>query len=301
MTTRTDSPAKPARVWPENFADPAVLHAGGEWWAYATNGPRGNAPVLRSPDLRTWRPVGDALPELPGWAEEGFTWAPEVAATSTGYVMYYTARVRSTGLQGIGRAVASHPAGPYLDDSEEPLIFQADEGGSIDATPFTDTDGTRYLWWKNDGNAVEERTWLYAATLSDDGLALSGSPTRVVGSDLEWEGDLVEGPFLFRRGATLHLFYSANGFRSADYAVGHAVCDGPMGPCRKTPDPVLTGNPLMAGPGHCVVVEHEGRTLMIHHAWQPEDVGVWEQGRHMWVTELVWDGDRPRAVVPLSR
>jgi GH43 family beta-xylosidase len=281
-------------VWDRNFADPAVLRADGVWWAFATNGTLGNVQVLRSPDMRRWEPVGDALPALGAWASKGRTWAPEVAVGPGGrYLMYYTARVRRQRRQAIGCAVADHPAGPYVDDSEQPLIDDRDEGGSIDATPFTDTDGSRYLWWKNDGNAVGADTWLYAARLSEDGRSLAGEPVRVLKQDLPWEGTLVEGPFLHRRDGVLHLFYSANAFDSADYAVGHAVLDGPMGPAHKSGDPILTTNDVAVGPGHCVVVEDGGRTWMVHHAYRPDGAGGRRRGRRMWLTEILWDGDEP--------
>lgn len=35
----------------------------------------------------------------------------------------------------------------------KPLVCQHGDGGSIDASPFGDGDGSLYLHWKNDGNA----------------------------------------------------------------------------------------------------------------------------------------------------
>src|SRR5687767_10697988 len=72
----------------QNFPDPGVLRAGRTWWAYGTNGERGNVPTLRSGDLVGWRPGPDALPELGPWAIEGRTWAPEVIAASGRYHLY---------------------------------------------------------------------------------------------------------------------------------------------------------------------------------------------------------------------
>lgn len=294
MSDRASTGAVTNPVWGRTFPDPAVLRAEGGWWAFATNGGLGNVQVLRSPDLRRWQPVGDGLPRLPGWASGGRTWAPEVVpAPDGGYLMYYTARVRRTGLQAVGCAVAEQPGGPYRDDAEAPLVFQRSEGGSIDASPFVDSGGARYLWWKNDGNAVDADTWLYASRLSDDGRELVGEPRRVLQQDLPWEGAVVEGPFLHRRDGVLHLFYSGNRFDSADYAVGHAVCETPLGPCTKSGDPILRTNDVAVGPGHCVVLEDDGRTWMVHHAYRPDDAGRWRRGRPMWLTEVTWDGDRP--------
>ena len=296
-------------VHDRDFPDPAVISVNDTWFAYATNSRSGHMPALRSSDLVTWEPVGDAMPELAPWVTAGRTWAPEIAVHGPDrYVAYYTALGTESGRQCIGRAVASSPQGPFVDESSEPLICQAAEGGSIDASPFTDTDGTRYLLWKNDGNAVGVDTWIYAQQLSPDGLELTGEPVRLIKQDQPWEGNLVEAPFLWVHDGRYYLFYSANDYGSDAYAVGYAVCDGPMGPCTKPSGddagPILATTEDAAGPGHCVVVEKDGRTWMVHHAWPPDAVGSAVPGRTMWLTELTWDDarpvlDGPRAEVPI--
>ncbi|RIQ11052.1 glycoside hydrolase family 43 [Jiangella rhizosphaerae] len=287
-----------------DFPDPAIIEAGGTYHAYATNSPLGNVPVMTSPDLVSWEPAGDAMPVLAPWVTGGRTWAPEIAVHGPDrYVLYYTALGTASGRQCVGRAVASSPSGPFVDDSPEPLICQAGEGGSIDASPFTDADGTRYLLWKNDGNAIGVDTWIYAQPLSEDGLSLAGEPVRLIKQDQPWEGSLVEAPFLWLRDGRYYLFYSANAYDSAAYAVGYAVCEGPLGPCTKpSAEPVLASTDDAAGPGHCVLVEKDGRTWMVHHAWPPDSVGSALPGRTMWLTEVTWsDGvpvlDGPRAAV----
>jgi beta-xylosidase len=62
-------PADPyAPLYPEDFPDPSVIRVGITTYAYATNGPHGNVQVIRSPDLRTWDRLPDALLSLPVWA-----------------------------------------------------------------------------------------------------------------------------------------------------------------------------------------------------------------------------------------
>src|SRR5690606_7095325 len=125
-----------------NFPDPGAIRVGATWYAYGTNGGGANVPLLTSADLVTWTPRGDALPHLGSWAEPGHTWAPEVIqVTGDRFALYYTARSAKTGRQCVGVAIAPRPEGPFTDDAPEPLICQADEGGSIDASPFRDADG----------------------------------------------------------------------------------------------------------------------------------------------------------------
>src|SRR3712207_4078397 len=102
-----------------DFPDPFVLEVDGTYYAYATNGPRGNVQTLTSTDLVDWQPGKDALPQLGRWAYEGKTWAPEVLALENGtYVLYYTANAADFGRQCIGVAVAAQPEGPFVDASE---------------------------------------------------------------------------------------------------------------------------------------------------------------------------------------
>jgi hypothetical protein len=39
---------------------------------------------------------------------------------------------------------------------------------------------------------------------------------------------------------------------------------------------------------------------LVYHAWDPAGVGVDPPGRTMWLSELIWDGDKP-VVQPPAR
>src|SRR5699024_7086211 len=159
-----------------SFPDPFILATAHGYVAYATNGDGGHVQVLTSPDLVHWAPSGDAMPQLASWTAPGKVWAPEVAEVDGVYRMYYTSQDTSAGLQAIGVATADTPLGPFVDDNDAPLICELDGGGSIDASPHRAADGTRYLYWKNDGNAVGQDTWIWVQRLSDDGTELLDRP-----------------------------------------------------------------------------------------------------------------------------
>jgi beta-xylosidase len=80
----------------------------------------------------------DALPQLGSWAKTGFTWAPEVLPLNGRYLLYYTASDRRKNAQCVGVAEAADPHAPFVDSRAEPIVCQADLGGSIDANPFRD-------------------------------------------------------------------------------------------------------------------------------------------------------------------
>ena len=277
-------------VYNSDFPDPFVLRVGQTYYAYATNGGGNDIQLAQSIDLVNWVYLGNAMGPLPGWASAGWTWAPEVAAIPGGYAMYYTARHSESGRQCVGLATSSTPEGPFVDRANQPLICQLDEGGSIDASPFTDTDGQRYLYWKNDGNCCGQLTYLYGQRLSSDGLKLVGEAKRLILNDALWEGNLVEAPTLFKRQgiSKYYLFYSAANYADDTYAVGYAHASGPLGPFAKwQANPILASAGAVAGPGHqCVVTDGAGQPWMVYHAWTSGNTGYPNGQRTMRIDRL---------------
>lgn len=295
-----------------NYADPFVFRDGDRYVAYATGDLTYNIQVSVSDDLVTWTPRREALPRLPFWqpSSKGLTWAPEVVQTSAGYVMHYTGRDVQAGRQCLAVAVAVSAEGPFVDDSEEPLVCQLDLGGSIDSSPFQDADGQRYLLWKSDGNCCGIPVAMYIQPLSDDGLTLEGEATVIAGvaADNAWERILVEAPTLYLHDGTYFLFYSANDYNSRDYAVGYATSTEVLGPYVEADDnPLLAtevpfGSPpgSPAGPGHqSIVLDDDGDPWLAYHAWDSGRIGDQTGGRRaMWLDELVFDGDRVTVLGP---
>ncbi|MGI5524096.1 glycoside hydrolase family 43 protein [Micromonospora sp. CA-259024] len=275
--------------------DPQAIRVGDTWYLFHTNSGSRNVPVLTSTDLVDWTEAGDALPALPDWADAGKTWAPEaIQLAPDRFVLYYTVAGRESGRQCVGRAVAGAPQGPYRDDAAGPLICQAELGGAIDAGPFRDTDGSLWLLWKNDGNAIGVDTWLWSQRLAEDGLTLLGEPTKLLKQTEPWEGTLIEGPFFHRQDGRLLLFFAANAYDRAEYAEGYAVCESPTGPCVKAAEnPILKSNEAASGPGHASMVVKDGRTWLLYHAWPPGQEGSTDPGRQVWLDEVTWVDGKP--------
>jgi hypothetical protein len=235
-----------------------------------------NVPVTVSADLATWYPPADAMPVLPSWAVWGHTWAPGAVALGDHYVLYFAARSAASGRQCIGAAVSDLAYGPYTPTSDEPLVCQLEQGGSIDPFPFVDADGTPYLLWKADGNAVGIASRLYSQRLRPDGLALEGEPVELVRSGSAWEQPLIENPAMVLLDGTYVLLYSGGWWESDGYATGYATCAGPAGPCAKaTVDaPIHRSGGGDAGPGGAATFAGPaGDEWVVYHAWTPGRVG----------------------------
>jgi beta-xylosidase len=259
-----------------DFPDPFVFVAGDRYLAFATNAGSTNVQAMVSGDLQQWRTLPDALPRVATWAVPGFTWAPVVLARGRAFVLYYTVREPRAGRQAISFARASTPAGPYIDTTRRPFVYQEALGGSIDASPFVDDDGRAYLLWKADANAVNRPSSIWLQPLSDDGGTLLDTPARILDHDEVWESPLIEAPSLIKSGGTYYLFYSANWWNSDRYAVGYATARAVAGPYQKatTRGPWFASDAQVAGPGGQEwFLDGSGQLVMAYHGWAPSQVG----------------------------
>jgi beta-xylosidase len=296
-------------VLPLNFPDPHVIEVDGTYYAYATQGMGFKIQMSTSTDMVTWARPREALPRLPLWSP-GDVWAPEVAETSAGFVMYYTLRAsgvrRPDGAssQCISYAIAEDPAGPFVDPNEQPFVCQPDLGGSIDAHHFVDQDGTPYLVWKNDGNCCAMSTRMWIQQLSEDGTELLGEPVDMgVRNDRPWEAHVIEAPTVLLDDGTYYLFYSANDYNSEHYAVGYATSDSVTGPYTEADEnPILTTQEPAAGPGgQAIISDADGDLWVYYHAWDAGRIGDHRGGaRSMWLDPLVFENGRPVIEGPTS-
>jgi beta-xylosidase len=281
-----------------DFPDPFVLADGDSFYAYATNSQGKNVQLLHSADLRTWSPLPDAMPALASWVRptDSQVWAPEVIRLGASYVLYYTAHDKASDRQCVGAAAAASPAGPFVDRAQAPLVCQAQLGGTIDPSPLL-AGGRLYLYFKSDGNCCRMQTHLYVQELRADGLATSGSPTLLLSNERVWEGAVVEAPTMFVHDGKFLLFYSANDYSGAAYAVGYAACLGPAGPCSAAPEnPILksrSGSAQLVGPGHQDVFQAGDQTWIAYHAWEELAGGVRGNRRFLYLDKVDWVDGKP--------
>lgn len=303
-------------VFATDFADAFVLPTAAGLFGYATNaqGFKANVPMARATNLTDWtlirdgKKLHDAMPVMPPWARPGFTWAPEVIATSAGYALHFTAKDKRTGLQCIGAAFSTSPLGPFTSTATEPLVCQTALGGTIDSSPFRDADGTLYLYYKNDGNnpAFRKATDIYVQRLSDDGLSVVGDAKPLLRNDTKWEAHVIEAPTMALHDGKYTMFFSANHFGwepdqpISVYAIGYATCDGPTGPCTDaTENPILHSynSPsagCLSGPGHQTVFAIGQRQFLAFHAWSATTACERaNKGRFLYIAPLRWEAGKP--------
>jgi len=123
-----------------------------------------------------------------------------------------------------------------------------------------------------DADAILEamRTPIRAQRLAADGQSLLGEPTVVLANDLDWEGHLIEGPWVTRQEGRYWLFYAGNDFCTPAYGIGVAVADHPLGPYTKRDEPLLKTTRSWWAPGHASVAPGlDGNPQLFFHAYHP--------------------------------
>jgi hypothetical protein len=117
-------------------------------------------------------------------------------------------------------------------------------------------------------------TPIRAQRLAEDGRSLIGEDRVVLANDLDWEGHLIEGPFVTFQQGRYWLFYAGNDFSTPSYGIGVAVADRPLGPYSKQGEPLLRSTSEWIAPGHASVAPGlDGRPQLFFHAFHPGSGG----------------------------
>ena len=292
------------------FADPFVLLVDGRYYAYGsgevTTGSR-VFEVLESDDLVRWRSHGPVLEKLPAAFGDEY-WAPEVAEAEGRFWLYFSV---GHGIAGhhLRVAVADSPLGPFRDLG---LDLTPDESFAIDAHPFLDDDGRRYLFFARDVLDAERPGTQLAVVPLASMTEAAAEPTTVLEPNADWQvyerdramyGALLdwhtlEGPSVVKRDGRYWLTYSGGAWTGAGYAVSWAVADHPLGPWAHAPvgaPPLLATSGQLVGPGHnSLTTAPDGGDAIVFHAWDAA-----RTARRMHVRRITFGREGPRVDGPI--
>ena len=288
------------------FADPTIYAENGRYYLTGTRTaqPPGFA-LLESDNLREWRPPASATSALILRAGDGAFgrsrfWAPQIVKDGADYFLTYSAD------EQVALAKSRVLAGPYRQETVGPI--DASER-NIDSYLFRDDDGRTYLYHVRfaQGNFL----WVAEFDLAA-GRIKPATLTRCFGRTEAWEATpsypsvpIMEGPTVLKLKGKYYLFYSANHYRSVDYAVGYAIASSPTGPWAKH-----AGNPILHralvgenGPGHGDVFRGpEGRLHYVYHVHH-SDTTISPRRTRIVPLELTWNerADRYDIAVDATR
>jgi hypothetical protein len=142
-------------------------------------------------------------------------------------------------------------------------------------------------------------TPIHAQRLSEDG-DLIGEERIVLTNDQEWEGHLIEGPWVTLQNGRYWIFYAGNDFGTPAYGIGVAVADHPLGPYVKQPEPLLKSSRSWWAPGHASVAPGlDGQPQLFFHAFFP-GTGGYNAFRALLTTPLAFGRDGVSTAAPAT-
>ncbi len=282
-----------------SLADPNIIRVGCTWYLYGTHS-QTDLQVWYSDDLLNWT-EGPTVwtPSLEWQTKDNLCgiWAPHVEVNWNGFYLYYTANCR------IGVAFSESPTGPFVEVYDHPLIGNGYGGigdGVLTGDMLLDNDdlaidpfvlrtaGEEIFLFHN---AFTPASTIFAQRMPDL-MSVDGNPEMMLEPDLQsWEGFIREGAFVLQEGSKFYLMYSGNMYDTAEYALGVATADEPMGPYTRDPrNPILKKNleTGIYGPGHNGVAPGvHGEWLIFYHTKVEEAQGDLRQVRYgpLWFDE----------------
>lgn len=176
------------------------------------------------------------------------------------------------------------------------VIASSGQGGAIDASGFRDSNGSRYLLYKVDGNSLVsggtcgnepatgsgKPTPIMLVPVQEDGMSPSSSPIQLLDRDPATDGPLIEAPSLgITAPGQYTLFFSSNCYDSDDYDVSWAYATSPTGPYTRSGPLLTTGVVGLDAPGGATVAK-DGSHMVFHANSQA--------GRSMFVTSVSGSG-----------
>ena len=223
------------------FADPTIFFEDGLYYMSGTRkiDPWGFV-MLESDNLKTWSvstKVPDGMILKKGdqvFGETGF-WAPHFIKKDGIYYLSYSAD------EHVVIASSKDINGKYTQKKIEPIDSTC---RNIDSFLFKDDDGKYYLYYVrlNKGNYI----WVAEFDFETKNIK-SETLKKCFNITQSWEATpayksapVMEGPTVIKIDDVYYMFYSANHYKSIDYAVGYATSDSPKGPWVK-----YEGNPII--------------------------------------------------------
>jgi arabinan endo-1,5-alpha-L-arabinosidase len=271
--------------------DPVITKEGSYYYLFSTGQ---GIPVRRSQDLRSWESLPPVFPTSLPWASAlvpGFAgdfWAPDISFHEGTWYLYYSVSTFGINRSCIGLATnttldRTRPEYKWIDRGVViGSVPRRDDWNAIDPNLVTGDGGGWYL--------VFGSFWSGIKTVRLD--PSTGKPAEAMPAILSLARrpgvlhDPIEAPFIQRRNAFYYLYvsfdYCCRGTRS-DYKVA-------VGRSRQIEGPyvdqdgrsmlegggsiILHGSGDVHGPGHCSVLDVDGREVLVHHMYDGRRGGV---------------------------
>lgn len=279
-----NSPSVDAQNLPRAH-DPVIIRCGDDYYLFSTHG---GLNIRRSADLKNWQRSGVVFETLPEWIEKEVPgcrglWAPDITFINGEYRIYYSASTFGKNRSCIGLVSnktldSNSPDYKWIDHGKVVESRPEDDFNAIDAAVVTDEQGVPWMSFGSFWSGIkmvrlDPKTGLRA----DDQLHAIASRPRP---------GAIEAPFILRRNEWYYLLvsfdycckgaestYNIRIGRSKDITGPYLDRDGkPM--MEGGGSVLLEGYDHIRGPGHCGILEDNGKDYLVHHFYDANDRGV---------------------------
>jgi len=199
---------------------------------------------------------------------------------SGSFVLYFSATsAQDESKHCVGAATSDFATGPFV-PQDNYLACPLDQGGAIDPSGFTDSDGSTWVVYKVDGNSLggggpcgnangKHGTPIMLQEVDrKDGVTPVGKPTEILNRE-KHDGPLIEAPSLIKSpGGTYVLFFSSNCYNTALYDISYATSKSlKSGYSKVKGQPLLqTGDHGLFSPGGASAYSGKDGSKIVFHA-----------------------------------
>lgn len=226
-------------------------------------------------------------------------WAPEIWNFNDKWYIYYAGASKpgqeNWNTHRVFVLEADEPLGPY----KPPIKLELGEQMAIDASVLQ-LEKDKFVCFYMGRNEEEKLNCLYMAYM-DSPTHVCSKPVLLSRPELEWEGDINEGPFPIYRNGKVSLLYAANAAHLAEYCLGLLVCndvENILEPTswEKLQKPLLTQEGNVIGPGHGCIVGSPDNTedWLLYHSKFNHDYtlpGGWNRVANLlrvtWIDDII--------------
>ncbi|NMC04714.1 MAG: family 43 glycosylhydrolase [Candidatus Lokiarchaeota archaeon] len=245
--------------------DPNIMYYDGTYYMTGTTAWDGFL-GFSSTDLVTWTSLGHIYTRNASstWALLEF-WAPEQVYKDGKFYLFFSGKTGVTN-RATGVAVATSPAGPYVDLTSHPLT--PPEWNCLDGHLFRDDDGCEYFIYSHewvDFSSGAGEFWIQP--IAPDYTSLVGEPTYLFrGGDAAWSGGVTDGPSMLEHEGVHYLFWSSG---HGGYQCGYAWSRDVLGPYTQSLNPVISDDG-----GHSTWFRRDGTGELLITYHQPNGGGM---------------------------
>jgi len=283
--------------------DPCIITQGNYYYVFST---APNIAIRRSTDTKNWENIGTVFSSPPDWATnevplfDGNIWAPDISFWNGKYYLYYSISSFGSWRSCIGLAVNTtldpdDPAYEWIDQGKVIESWNAATGyNAIDGNLAFEISGGTTNLWLDFGS-------MYSGVMITPLEPATGKPNASppTVTQLATDGILEEAPFIVSKNGYYHLFLSSGSCcqgANSTYNIMAGRSTNIAGPYVDINGVDLKaggGNVLLSsharwrGPGHCAVLLRESGDLLVHHAYDAENNGMFV----LQVEPLLWNSN----------